>query len=82
MFGMSSRRERVKGLKATDEQQDDGTVVLHQVGTTSNRPSILIYKVPMPLSAHTRPRETRYMAAGQVGLRTPLNPPPLAHRGS
>ena len=36
----------------------------------------------MPLSAHARPRETRYWLQMQVGLYVPLNPPPLAHRGS
>ena len=36
----------------------------------------------MPLSAHARPRETRYWLQMQVGLCVPLNPPPLAHRGS
>ena len=54
-------------------QQDNETGVLHQVA-----PRILIYRVPMPISAHTRPRDTRYIAAEQVGLCTPLNPPPLA----
>ena len=31
---------------------------------------------------HARPRETRYWLQMQVGLCVPLNPPPLAHRGS
>ena len=52
-----SKDLRFKGLPASNNRQDDGTAVS---GTTSYRPSILIYKVPMSLSSHARPRETRY----------------------
>ena len=50
-------------------------------GTTLNRPGILIYKVLMPLSLHVTQRN-KVLAAEQVGLYAPLNPPPLAQRGS
>ena len=73
----------LKGLKATNERQDNGTGVLYQVAQHPiDQVYELIYKVPMPLSAHTRTRETQYMAAEQVGLCTPLNRPPLAQRGN
>ena len=36
----------------------------------------LIYKAPMPLSTHATQRD-KVLAAKQVGLYVPLNPPPL-----
>ena len=46
------------------------------------RPNILMYKAPMPIPVHARPRETRYMAEEKVGLCTHLNPLPLVQRDS
>ena len=45
----------LKGLKATNERQDDGAGILHQV---AQFPIDQVHKEPMPLSAHARPRET------------------------
>ena len=70
------------GLKATNERQDYGAGILHQEAQFPIDQVYLIYKAPMPLSAHARPRETRYWLQMQVGLYVPLNPPHLAHRGS
>ena len=52
-------------------------------GTIPYRPSMLIiHKAPMPpLHPHKTQRHT-VLAAKQVGLYVPLNPPPLAQRGS
>ena len=50
-------------LKATNEQQDDGASILHQVLQFPIDQVYLIYKAPMPLSIHARPRETRYWAS-------------------
>ena len=76
--------QNVKGqrLKVTNERQDYGAGILHQEVQFPIDQVYLIYKAPMPLSAHARPRETRYWLQMQVGLCVPLNPPPLAHRGS
>ena len=71
-----------KAIKATNERQDYGAGILHQEAQFPIDQVYLIYKAPMPLSAHARPRETRYWLQMQVGLCVPLNPPPLAHRGS
>ena len=38
-----------KGLKATNERQDDGVGILHQVAQFPINQVYLIYKVPMPL---------------------------------
>ena len=69
-------------LKATNERQDYGAGILHQEAQFPIDQVYLIYKAPMPLFAHARPRETRYWLQMQVGLCVPLNSPPLAHRGS
>ena len=69
-------------LKATNERQDYGAGILRQEAQFPIDQVYLIYKAPMPLSTHARPRETRYWLQMQVGLYVPLNPPPLAHRGS
>ena len=47
-------------LKATNERQDYGAGILHQEAQFPIDQVYLIYKAPMPLSAHARPRETRY----------------------
>ena len=65
----------VPRLKATNERQDDGAGILHQVAQFPIDQVYLIYKAPMPLSAHARPRETRYWLQMKVGLYVPLNPP-------
>ena len=44
-------------LKATNERQDDGAGILHQVAQFPIDQVYLIYKAPMALSALTRPRE-------------------------
>ena len=69
-------------VKGTNERQDYGAGILYQVAQFPIDQVYLIYKAPMPLSTHARPRETRYWLQMQVGLYVPLNPPPLAHRGS
>ena len=52
-------RERVnKGLKASDEQKNKGQHCTSSV--MSCRPGILIYQAPMPLLAHSSPREARH----------------------
>ena len=64
-----------KGLKATNEQQDDEPGVFHQVhNTLHNSYMDRLYKATMPLSANVRP--------GEIGQCDPLNTPPLAQRGS
>ena len=68
-------------LKATNEWQDDGEGILHQVAQFPIDQVYLIYKAPMPLSTHTRPRD-KVLAAMQLSLYVPLNLPPLARRGS
>ena len=45
---------------ATNERQDDGAGILHQVAQFPIDQVYSIYKPPMPLSAHARPRETKY----------------------
>ena len=82
MYWKAWQDARVKHLKATNERQDYGAGILHQEAQFPIDQVYLIYKAPMPLSAHARPRETRYWLQMQVGLYVPLNPPPLAHRGS
>ena len=91
LYDPESRKTRVKiflslrlrmTLKTTNERQDYGAGILHQEAQFPIDQVYLIYKAPMPLSAHARPRETRYWLQMQVGLYVPLNPPPLAHRGS
>ena len=79
---ISTSSDRPVLLKATNEWQDDGAGILYQVAQFPIDQVYLIYKAPMPLSTHARPRETRYWLQMQVGLYVPLNPPPLAHRGS
>ena len=68
---------RKADLKATNERQDYGAGILHQVAQFPIDQVYLIYKAPMPLSTHARPRETRYWLQMQVGLYVPLNPHPL-----
>ena len=51
-------------LKATNERQDDGAGILHQVAQ-------------FPVD-----QRDKVLAAKQVGLYVPLNPPPLAQRSS
>ena len=50
----------LRWLKATNERQDYGGGILHQVAQFPIDQVYLIYKAPMPLSTHARPRETRY----------------------
>ena len=70
-----------KGLKATNEREDDGTGILHQV---AQHPMDQVYgytRRPCP----SRPRKTwrdKVLAAKQVGLYALPNAPPLALRGS
>ena len=63
-------------------EEADVSINFYQVAQFPIDQVYLIYKAPMPLSAHARPRETRYWLQMQVGLYIPLNPPPLAHKGS
>ena len=68
-------------LKATNERQDDGAGILHQAAQFPIDKYTLYTRRPCP----PHPRKTqrdKVLAAKQVGLYVPLNPPPLAQRGS
>ena len=58
-------------FQATNEREDDGAGILHQVAQFSINQVYFIY-IQGALSTHARPRETRYMAAKKVGLYIPL----------
>ena len=69
-------------LKATNERHDDMAGILHQV---TQFPIDQVYFIIQGAHAPLRPRKAerdKVLAAKQVGLCVPLNPPPLAQRGS
>ena len=70
-------------LKATNERQDDGAGILHQVAQFPINQAYFIYI--QGAHAHLRSLKTqrdKVLAAKQVGLYIPLSPPLLAQRGS
>ena len=73
---------RYKGLKATNERQDDGVGILHQVAQFPLDQVYFIYKASCPSPTTQDPERHKVLAAEQVGLYASLNPPSLAQRGS
>ena len=71
----------LNGLKATNEWQDSGTGILHQVTQHPIDQVYLYTRHPCPFPP-TQNLEDKVLAAEQVGLYAPPKPPPLAQRGS
>ena len=70
-------------LKATNERQDNGADILHQVAHFPIDQVHFMYI--QGAHATLSPRKTqrdKVLVAKNVGLYVPLNPPPLAQRGS
>ena len=73
----------IKGLKATNERQDNGAGMLHKVAQLTKYIYIYIYIQGAHAPLCLRKTQTdKVVAAKQVCLYIPLNPPPLAQRGS
>ena len=69
-----------KGLKVTNERQDDGAGIFHQVAKFPIDQVYLIYKAPMPLSAHARPRDKVVAANAGRPIRPSKPPTPCTER--
>ena len=66
----------LKGLKVTNERQDDETGILHQVAQFPIGQVTYIQSTHVPLCPHKTQRD-KVLAAKQVGLYASLNPHPL-----
>ena len=74
-----------KGVKATNEQQDNGTGVLHQVAQLPVDQVFLYTAHPCPSPPTQNLERDKVLAPEQVGLYAPLTPTPPPHpaqRGS